>query len=323
LRKVGNFKFLLTLIVLEIIALLTLAESTYAPIAIIAFIAQHAINPAIIYCFDIILDTYSNQNEQGRNRGLFLTIISTPPIIATVITGYVLQGNNFGDLYKLSVLFLIPLLFIVFSQFRKFQDPNYKKVEVRKVISRLTYHRAIKNILIDNVVLQIFYSVMTIYLPLYLQRVIGFSLSEITIMFSIMLIPFVIFEFPIGKIADERLGEKELLIGGFILMGVATSIIGWMDTHSWLIWTFILVTTRIGAAIVEISTESYFFKHVKPTDADIIGVFRMSHAVAFIITPLIGAVVLRYVPLQNMFIVGASIILIVGLRYAFDLRDTR
>ncbi|MEN9647370.1 MAG: hypothetical protein RLY57_174 [Candidatus Parcubacteria bacterium] len=323
LRRYGNFKLLITLIALEFVALLTLAHTVYAPIAIIAFIAQHALNPAIVYCLDVILDSYSNQNEQGRNRGLFLTIINTPPIIATVITGYILHDHNFGDLYTLASLFLIPLAFIVISQFRTFKDPSYKRVEVRKVFTRLTSHKAIRNILIDNVVLQIFYSIMTIYLPLYLQRVVGFSLSEIALMFSIMLIPFVILEYPVGRISDERYGEKELLIGGFILMGIAISTIGWMDTHSWIIWTMMLVASRIGAAVVEIATESYFFKQVKPTDADIIGVFRMSHAVAFILTPLIGAVVLLYVPLQNMFIIGASIIFIVGLRYAFDLRDTR
>jgi MFS family permease len=323
LRRFGNFKLITTFIILEIIALLTLAHATYAPIAIIAFIAQHAINPVIIYCLDVILDTYSNQNEQGKNRGIFLTILNTPPIIATIITGYILTGHNFGDIYTLSALFLLPLLFLSVTQFKNFVDPKYKRVEVGKVMERLSTHRAVRNILIDNIVLQMFYAIMTIYLPLYLQREIGLSLSEIALMFSIMLIPFVLLQFPIGKVADEKIGEKELLIGGFILMGIAMSTIGWMDTHSVVIWTIILVATRIGAAIVEIATETYFFKHIHPTDADMIGVFRMSHAIAFALTPLVGAVVLRYVDIQNMFIIGASIILIVGLRYAFDLRDTR
>jgi MFS family permease len=323
MRKVGTFKLLTSLVVLEILALLTLATTEYAPIAIIAFIAQHAFNPAIIYCLDVILDTYSKQSEQGRSRGMFLTILNTPPIIATIITGYVLTGNNFGDIYTLSALFLVPLLFIAFSQFKNFQDPHYKKVEVIKVLDRLKSHRAVRNILIDNIVLQMFYSIMTIYLPLYLQREMGFSLSEITLMFSIMLIPFVLLQLPVGRLADDKYGEKELLIAGFILMGIAISIIGWITTSSFWVWTAILVATRIGAAVVEITTESYFFKHVRPTDADIIGVFRMSHAIAFTITPLIGAIMLYYVDIKNIFFIGASFILIVGLRYAFDLKDTR
>jgi MFS family permease len=143
------------------------------------------------------------------------------------------------------------------------------------------------------------------------------------LMFSIMLIPFVILELPIGKIADEKYGEKELLIAGFILMAIAISIIGWLKTSSLLIWTCILVATRIGAAVAEITTESYFFKQIHPTDADMMGVFRMSHSIAFAATPVIGAVVLHYVDIRNIFIIGASIILIVGLRYAFDLKDTR
>lgn len=323
LRGVGNFKMLTCLILLEIGALLVLANATTVWVAVAAFIAQHAFNPAIIYCLDIILDSYTTQGEQGRSRGVFLTILNTPPIIATIITGYILTGQNFGNVYTLSALFLVPLLFITLFQFRNFQDPHYKKVEVKKVFQRLKSHRLVRDILIDNIVLQMFYAIMTIYLPLYLQRTVGFTLSEITLMFSIMLIPFILLQLPIGKIEDERVGEKELLISGFILMGLAISIIGWMETSSLLFWTLILVATRIGAAIVEISTETYFFKHVHPSDADMIGVFRMSHSIAFALTPLIGAVVLRYVDIKNMFFIGASIILIVGLRYAFDLRDTR
>jgi predicted MFS family arabinose efflux permease len=249
--------------------------------------------------------------------------MNIPPIIATVITGYVLTDHNFNNVYSLAILFLIPVLFIVFSQFKKFEDPHYKKVEIKKVLSRLRSHRAVRNILIDNIVLQIFYAIMTIYLPLYLQQKIGLTLSQITLMYSIILIPFVLLEFPVGKIADEKLGEKELLIAGFILMGIAISVIAWLDTHSIAIWIAILLATRIGAAIVEITTESYFFKHVKPTDADVIGVFRMSHSIAFGLTSLLGAVILQYVDIQNMFLIGASVIFIVGLRYAFDLKDTR
>jgi MFS family permease len=323
LRRIGNFKFLLTLVSLQLLALFTLALSSSPILAVVAFMAQQAINPAILYCLDIILDTYSTKETQGRSRGIFLTILNAPPLLATLITGFILTGNNFNDIYLLSALFLIPLLLITFFQFKNFTDPHYKKIELSKVISRFKSNPSVRDIFIDNIVLQVFYSIMTIYLPLYLQQAAGFSLSQIAIMFSFMLLPFVIFQLPVGKIADERLGEKEFIICGFILMAISIATLGWIQTSTMWVWIAILVATRIGAAVVEITTESYFFKHVEPTDADMIGVFRMAHGIAFILTPLVGALVLYYVELQNIFIIGAIFILIVGLRYAFDLVDTK
>ncbi len=323
LRKMGNIKLLASFIGLEILSILFLAFSSSPWLLCIAFIGQHVLNPMILYCFDIILDTYSERHTQGRSRGTFLTILNTPPIIATLITGFILHDHNFKDIYLISLAFIIPLIFMVFTQFKTFVDPQYKQIGIKKVFSRLKSHRLVRDIFIDNIVLQVFYAIMTIYLPLYLVRNIGFNLSEIAFIFSIMLIPFVALELPVGKIADEDLGEKEFIVSGFILMGISISLIAWISSTSLWVWVALLVASRIGAAVVEITTESYFFKHVNPSDADMIGVFRMSHAVAFAVTPLIGAIALKYVDIQNMFIIGASIILIVGLRYAFDLKDTR
>lgn len=321
LRRFGNFKLASALILLEIIALLTLGMSKTFWIIAIAFIVQHAVNPAILYCLDIVLESHSKNNETGRNRGIFLTILNTPPIIATVIVGFILTNNDFSSVYILSSLFLLPLFFIVRSKMYKFEDPHYKKVAVKDVFKRFNHNRLVRDIFIDNILLQVFYAVMTIYLPLYLYRYIGFSLGEISFMFSLMLLPFVLLQIPIGRIVDKKFGEKRFLIAGFLIMCLSMAMVSFIHTPSILIWILVLFSTRIGAAIIEITTESYFFKHVDKTDADMIGVFRMSHAIAFSIMPLIGTIALNFLSFTTVFILLSLIILAVGLRYAFDLVD--
>ena len=65
---------------------------------------------------------------------------------------------------------------------------------------------------------------MVIYTPIYLHEHIGLPWSDIGIIFTIMLLPFVLFEFPAGKLADGKWGEKEPPIIGIILIAVSTAL---------------------------------------------------------------------------------------------------
>lgn len=322
LRKLGNFRVAIIMTVLEMFALFLLGYSHSVGIIAFAFILQHAVNPVILYCLDILLEKYSKVSDTGRTRGIFLTILNTPPIIATIVTGFLLENHSFSIIYYISASLLIPLLIIFFLKFRNFRDPVYKKVAIREALSRFSHNIAVRDIFIDNVLLQVFYAVMTIYLPIYMNQVIGFSLGEISFIFAFMLLPFIILEIPIGRITDTKYGSKEFLILGFVIMSASMAIIPFIHSASILTWITVLVCTRIGAAIVEITTESYFFKHVQSTDADMIGVFRMSHSIAFVIMPVIGILLLKNISMQSMIMVFALLIGSVGLRYAWKITDT-
>lgn len=323
LRKIGNYRFALIAVLTEIITLIALSQAHSIWIAGVAFIVQHATNPVILYSLDIFLESVTDKENAGKSRGMFLTILNTPPIVATLVTGIILRDNDFSQVYMISIAFLIPLLLIILSNFKKFKDEKYTKIEIKDVFKRFKSERLIRDIFIDNILLQVFYAVMTIYLPVYLLKNIGFSLTEISFMFSLMLVPFVLLQFPVGRIADEKLGEKELLILGFVIMTFSMLMISFLKLPTVVLWTMVLILTRIGAAIVEIMTETYFFKHVGKSDAHVLSIFRMSHAIAFALMPLIGGLLLFFVSIQYIFAIFAFIILFFGLRYAFDLVDTK
>lgn len=323
LRKIGNYRFALIATIVEILTLVVLSQAQNIWVAGIAFMIQHATNPIILYSLDIFLESVTNKEDAGKSRGLFLTILNTPPIVATLVTGIILRENDFSQVYMIAIAFLIPLLMIIMSNFKKFRDEKYIKIEVKDVLNRFKSERLIRDIFIDNVLLQVFYAVMTIYLPVYLLNNIGFSLAEISFIFSVMLVPFVLLQFPVGRIADEKLGEKELLILGFVIMTFSMLMISFIKLPTLILWAMVLILTRIGAAIVEIMTETYFFKHVGKRDAHVMSIFRMSHGIAFALMPLIGGLLLLFVSIQYIFAIFAFIILFFGLRYAFDLVDTK
>ncbi|KKR45873.1 MAG: Glucose/galactose transporter [Parcubacteria group bacterium GW2011_GWA2_40_14] len=163
---------------------------------------------------------------------------------------------------------------------------------------------------------------MVVYVPLYLEKYIGFSWTEIGIMFTIMLLPFVLFELPVGELEDRKYGEREFLTIGFVIMGLSTLFISFITLKSFWIWTTILFITRIGASFVEISTESYFFKHVNQEKPDVISFFRITRPLSFIVGPVIATIALQFMPFQYIFIV-IGICMILGAHYSLALTDTK
>jgi len=89
-----------------------------------------------------------------------------------------------------------------------------------------------------------------------------------------------------------------------------------------LTWTLVLFITRIGASLIEISSESYFFKQIDSTDTNIISFFRNARSVAYILAAIIASATLMFLDFRFIFLV-LGIIVLCGLRYSLALRDTR
>ncbi len=157
---------------------------------------------------------------------------------------------------------------------------------------------------------------------MYLRDYIGFSWTQIGLIFTLMLLPFVIFEVPVGEMADNKYGEKEFLTIGFIVMGLATLFISFITAQVLFIWAAVLFITRIGASFVEVSTESYFFKQVNQSKTDVISFFRVTRPISFIVAPILATISLQFIPFQYMFIVIGTL-MIVGSHYSLALHDTR
>jgi MFS family permease len=137
-----------------------------------------------------------------------------------------------------------------------------------------------------------------------------------------MLLPFLLFQIPLGRLADKKYGEKEILILGFVIISISTIMIPYLTEANFLVWTTILFITRLGASFIEISAESYFFKHVSISNINLIGLFRMTRNLPYVIVPALVSLAFLFVDYKYIFLI-LGIIMLLGLRYAFKLQDTR
>ena len=118
------------------------------------------------------------------------------------------------------------------------------------------------------------------------------------------------------------MGEKELLNIGIILIAVSTALLSFIAEANVALWALALFITRIGASIVEVMNDTYFFKQINASDADIISFFRNTRPLAYSIAPLIATVVLFVTDYRFLFLTLGAIMLS-GLYFSLQLKDTK
>jgi MFS family permease len=163
---------------------------------------------------------------------------------------------------------------------------------------------------------------MVIYTPLYLAQVGGFSLYEIGLIMFVGLSAYVIFEYPIGIIADTYIGEKKMMAFGFLLLAISTSWFAFLPQGQIGIWMFAMFVTRVGASFVEATSESYFFKHTGGKDADAISLFRMTRPLSSLLGAGLGSIALLYMDFNLLFII-LGFLMVPGLFFTLLLKDTK
>ena len=322
LEKLGIYRFAVSCIVIEFLAVLGLAvfDSTFF---IGLFFLTHLVTISLLlFNMDMFIEDVSkDETLTGSIRGTYLTITNITIVIAPSLVALLLFKNVYALVYLASCSFLIPLYYF-FRRLRNVETPIVQHIKIRETLSEYVRNKNLYNILISNFLLQLFYAYMIIYVPLYLEKYIGFSWSEIGIMFTIMLLPFVLFELPVGELADDKYGEKEFLTVGFVIMGLATIFLSFLTVKIFWMWATILFITRIGASFVEISSESYFFKQVNPEKSDVISFFRINRPISFIVAPLLATITLEFISFQYIFILVGTL-MILGTKYSLAITDTK
>lgn len=323
LRRVGDVRTTMVVMALGIVSSVGLAVATH-PIAIAAlFILHIACVRALLIDMDVFLEATSNNDDAGVVRGTFLTIANTALIISPLLTGLLLRDTElYGRVYLFSAGILIPALFILFFSFRHFKDPIYRATPLLKTFRELKNYPDILRIVRVDFVLRFFYAWMVIYTPLYLHNYIGLEWSSIGVIFTIMLIPFALFELPLGTLADRVYGEKEILIAGLAIMSISTISLFFITSSAFVVWTVALFLTRVGASAVEIMSETYFFKQIGPDEADFIGLFRAIEPFAYVAASLAAAIVLFLVPMPYLFPI-LGLVIMSAIPIAARIHDTR
>ncbi len=323
IRRLGNYSVSIFLVCLQIALIYGLIASTSAVWVYFFFVLQTAVVSLIGLSLDIFLEVYTAGHKVGTIRGLYGATLNASWLVAPLIGTLLINGtNNYRQTFVAALAMVFPLLYLIYRNFPRFKDPHYMHLSPWQLFRHISGNRDWVRLFSANIILQTFYSWMVVYSPIYLNKYIGFSWEEIGVIITVMLIPFPLIQYPLGKLADKKYGEKEIMAIGFGIMGVTTIALSFFTVHSVAVWAILLFCTRIGAASAEVMIETYFFKTVSPRDSAVLGSFRVTRPASYFFAPLITGFGLLFMTHQYLFIL-VGLMCLIALYPVLTMKDTR
>lgn len=323
--RYGAQQLALVFALVEMITIFVLAAAPGLFASILLIIVMVALQPFLSYELDLLLEaTGDTEGMAGRVRALFLTAWNSGGFIAPLLIGALLVNTDaYGRIFIAAAAALVPFV-VLFAARRLPRGAAPEPSPMSDTLACIFHNRDLTAVSIAHIILWFFYVWAPLYTPIYLHSVLGFSWTDLGWIFSIMLIPYVLIEYPAGWLADRFIGDKELMLAGFLVAGSALASISLLTASSPLILILcILVVSRCGAALIESMTEGHFFRRVTERDINSVSIFRGAWPLAYVIAPVTGSIILFFGSYQLLFVLTGAFVAIAGAIATFFIRDFR
>lgn len=324
-RKHGPRKLAIVFATLEAFVLLWLALEPTALLAIMLIALACATSPIIAYQLDLLLEAVTEKEEEtGRVRTAFLVAGSAALVLSPLIVGGLLgSSDSYWRVFTVAALSLIPFIgLMALNQFPRTEHPTGKQLWLT-CLCLINNHDS-RAVLVANFVLQFFFHIAPLYIPLYLHTALGWDWSDLGWVFALMVLPFLVVEYPVGWLADKKWGDKELMAVGFTITGLSFASLALVTASTTLaVIATILVVSRIGAAMAEATVEGHFFRRVNESDENSVVVFRMARPLSALTAPIVGTLLLVSESYGALFITAGLLIAFFGAFAALAVRDIR
>lgn len=324
IKKFHTYQFTFGVALAEIVVIILFGHTQNIYLLPIFFIVHFVLQVLLNVCLNIFIQNFTIHAKVGSTRGLFLSVFNIGILLSPFIGGMILKFSSFATLYTVSACMLIPYLFFLHKYLNHMKEPAYHQIDIFEAAQKVLANKNLRAAFIGELVVQSFYAVMIIYSPIYLTAI-GIPLTTyLTIILPLALLPLVLLPYELGYIADTKLGEKEILIIGLLILSVATFLFVIITTTDVRIWVFVLLVSRIGASFVETMSFSYYFKKVEVEDPSLTALFINTQSIATLIVGTVGVIVAPFLgerP-QLMFIILGCVILWC-ISYILPMKDTR
>jgi hypothetical protein len=307
IRRWSNFSWLSVTLVAEAVALFGLTQAR-SPLWIgIFFVVHQMLPPLALFSFDVLLEQMlDTQTITGRVRSLYLTSCNVAFVTVPFFVGTIAQAYSYRVIYATAGILIAVVIALTDTGLNHNNPTRFRQVSFTDSLYKLPARRGLLDALGCNFLLQCFYALMTIFTPLYLHVYIGFEWTTVGLILAIMLLPFLIFEAPLGQLFDRFRIERDTLMTGFMIMSAACVTMYYLNSHDWRIWALWLFVSRIGASFVEISSEYSFFRRINGSDAGFVSVFHAAVPLSYVAMPLALAAMNSGAP-QNTFLAMAGV----------------
>jgi len=254
----------------------------------------------------VMIRNESKLKEIGKNESLVYTLSNVGWLIGPLIAGFLADKYGINIVFALAAVFVLMtiIIFRLAGIHEKVQDCKIDGDVWKNFKDFFGNRELVKNYLIAMGV-DIWWVPIYIFVPLYIVEQ-GLGYSWIGIFLFAVVIPLVLLEYSVGKKADQH-GFKLFFIAGYSILAVLSFIVFFIRDIYWLMG--LLVIASIGAALLEPTTEAYFFKLVPKTkEYKYYGPFCTAVNTGGVISKLLLAGILFILPFRYIFL-GTSLMM--------------
>lgn len=259
-------------------------------IYVTTFVVHHVITPYILFNLDKLFEDYTHIQDRGKGRGIYLTVWNIPFVVVPLMLSS-LNTQTLPITYAVAFVLLFPFLLFMYSYI---QNPIDER-DAEPVAPLIPLFQKIKNFWADKLdrrsfitqsSLHLYYGTTGILLPIYLRHYFHFEWTHIGMLLAVITAPFVLVQIPFGKLEDRLHNDKQIFFWGifiaFCFTVTALLVPPTLETNtSFLLLTTFLFLSRIGCSMIEISSESMFYKHVTERDEFALLAFRAGRLVPY------------------------------------------
>jgi MFS family permease len=109
---------------------------------------------------------------------------------------------------------------------------------------------------------------------------------------------------------------------GFLITSIATLSLFFITKHEVWVWALALFFTRIGAAIIEVMSDVYFFKHIRKENDEFIAVYRNTAPMSYVFAPLFAFIIFYLVPSFNYIFLVLGALMFYGVYLSSTIKKT-
>lgn len=293
--------------------LFSLVFASYILISSPLALAAAQIILAAAVCFgwtalSILVKNSSNRQNLGESEGEYFTFVNFGVLVGVLLGGAIAMSSSYNAVFLYAALIFLATYFLSKSMGIKdglLPHNDNAKIDMLQEAKRFFKDRKLRAAYIANVGLYIWTSASLLYIPI-IMKSLGFDFQKIGIILAVMIAPYLMLEYPVGKLAEKH-GSSAFISAGFFAIALASVLI-YLNFGAILSMIFFFFLSFMGAAAIEPLNEMNLNAHSnKKRIFENMAIFKTSLRLAYFLGPLFAGLFISLFGIKGMFLAFAVI----------------
>jgi MFS family permease len=298
--KIGRKRLLIASFILVSIVLFAFSINNCFYALILLQIAFGAFTVQVWTVGEAFIRDISPEGRRGEFRSFFGTFANAGLLIGPIIGGYLTMtfGIRFPYLFA-SFTLTAPLILLFKMKEKDVTTAPFPLHSLQLALNEFLHHSRLKILALCSVSLYFWYSIKWTFGPLFLHHR-GYGAQVIGIWLGLSVLPFLLFQIPIGKLGD-KIGKTKMIYLGvcisivFIVpLGFLKSIVGLFSLIFLVSMGTTLVEPLIDAEVTDIVPEERYGSYS--------GIFELAKTLGLLLGPIVSAIFVYFGGLIYSFI---------------------